>query len=395
MLEYCCCPKCDKMIMLDADLETGFCLYCGTHIAYDEAREELLNGLRASIPAELTPTERLSDFIGEEGENTDDSPSENTENSEEFDCALAECREEYNKAQEHMAKWDFGSAFECFTRALEWCPTDFDSICGKMTAGILRLRDVCNWEAYLGECIGAIRGQNDWSVAQVSVEFVLDVMRRFLSKGGRFVSPKLTEGFFRRITESFPSLRFKAVEIFAHCLNVDYAPFTDAARLDHETTRFAVGYYPTEQDKTLHSGMLLVMKYHPDARVKESLCRALFVYDRSGWLRSKDRLRIDDAICLMEGIATGEFPPEDVKIVINTIYDLLMMGGLEQNTTPTEKRLFLSGVYSIQQMQRMERFFSGSLFFNRVYSDIYLMQKGANPLSAEYKRIQNKIQELT
>ena len=33
MLDYCMCPKCERMIMLDSDFETGFCLYCGTHIS--------------------------------------------------------------------------------------------------------------------------------------------------------------------------------------------------------------------------------------------------------------------------------------------------------------------------------------------------------------------------
>ena len=27
MLDYCMCPKCERMIMLDSDFETGFCLY--------------------------------------------------------------------------------------------------------------------------------------------------------------------------------------------------------------------------------------------------------------------------------------------------------------------------------------------------------------------------------
>ena len=42
MLDYCMCPKCERMIMLDSDFETGFCLYCGTHISYQDSREFLL-----------------------------------------------------------------------------------------------------------------------------------------------------------------------------------------------------------------------------------------------------------------------------------------------------------------------------------------------------------------
>ena len=53
MLEYCLCPKCERMIMLDSDFADGFCLYCGTHIAYSEAREDLLTGLRAAVPDEF------------------------------------------------------------------------------------------------------------------------------------------------------------------------------------------------------------------------------------------------------------------------------------------------------------------------------------------------------
>lgn len=49
MLEYCMCPKCERMIMLDPDFATGFCLYCGTHIAYEESREFLLEGLKSTL----------------------------------------------------------------------------------------------------------------------------------------------------------------------------------------------------------------------------------------------------------------------------------------------------------------------------------------------------------
>ena len=382
MLEYCVCLKCQRMIMLDSDFASGFCLYCGTHIAYSEAREELLEGLRAAIPDELVLEADLSELIDE------DDAYDNS-------YGLSECREEAAKAHEYMGKWDFAKAFDAYKAALEWYPRDFESVCGVMTAGILKLKDVENWEKYLADTIALIRSQNDWTMAQKALEYALDIVRKFLSKGGRFVSPTYTRGFFARVMESFPTLRKTACELFAHCLNIDNAPFTDAARLDHETTRFAVGSYPEEGEKELRHGMLLIMRYHEDSRVKEALCRALYVYDRAVWLRNKDEQRINDAIAFLEEITEGGYTPENVKIALGVIYDFLMMGALEQNSTPHEKLLFLSRVYSLEQMRRMNRFFSGSLFFNRLYSDIYLKQKNANPLSAEYKRVQEKIRQLS
>lgn len=381
MLEYCVCPKCEKMIMLDSDLTTGFCLYCGTHISYDEAREELLEGLKSAIPDELVLEADLSELIDEDDAGGDV-------------YGLAECREESDRAQEYMGKWDFENAFAYFSKALEWYPTDFESVCGLMTAGILRLKDVEKWEKYLSDCIALIRSQNDWNMAQKSLEYALDIMKKFFSKGGRFVSPQYTKGFFGLLMESFPMLRKTASEIFAHCLNVDNAPFTDAARLDHETTRFAVGNYPKEPEKELRQGMLLIMRYHESSRVKEGLCRALYVYERITWLRNKDMVRISDAIGLCESITDGSYPPEDVKIVIGAMYDLLMMGGLEQNATSREKRIFLARVYTYEQMRKMERFFSGRLFFYQLYADIYLAQEKATPISPEYKRIQENIRRL-
>ncbi len=382
MLEYCVCPKCERMIMLDGEFPSGFCLYCGTHILYSEARDRLLEGLKSIIPDELVLEADLSELIDED-------------DAEEDSYGLAECREEADKAHEYMGKWDFEKAFAAYSKALEWCPTDFESMCGHMTAGILRLKDVEKWESYLNDCIALIRSQGDWNMAQKALEYTLDIMRKFLSKGGRFVSPHYTKGFFGKLMESFPVLRGTACEIFAHCLNVAYAPFTDAARLDHETTRFAVGNYPAEQIKEYRGGMLLILRYHEDERVKASLCRALYVYDRAVWLRSKDTARINDAIALCESVTDGSYPPGDVKTVIAAMYDLLMMGGLEQNSTPREKRLFLSKVYTYEQMKKMERFFSGYLFFYQLYGEIYLVQKNSSPLSAEYKRIQEKIRRLS
>jgi len=63
VLDYCLCPKCERMIMLDGDFPTGFCLYCGTHIAYDEAREDFLSGLRSAIPDEFQLEVELSELI--------------------------------------------------------------------------------------------------------------------------------------------------------------------------------------------------------------------------------------------------------------------------------------------------------------------------------------------
>ena len=72
-----------------------------------------------------------------------------------------------------------------------------------------------------------------------------------------------------------------------------------------------------------------------------------------------------------------------------------MMGGLEHNTTPKEKRIFLTRVYTYKQMQRMERFFGEDLFFRRLQAEIYLKQQGASTASAEYRKITDKIRELS
>ena len=382
MLQYCVCPKCQRMIMLEDEFDTGFCCCCGTHISYSEARDELFAGLKATIPDEFAIEADLSELIDE-----DDARS----------CCygLTECQQERARAQEFLGHWDFSGAFQAFSKALDWYPEDFEARCGLMTAGILRLKDTENWERYLTECTDRIRSQQDWNIAGAALEYVLDIMKKFLSKGGRYVSPTYTVGFFEKLVRGFPALKQTAAEIFAHCMNVEHAQFTDAARLDHETTRFAVGNCPNEPDKNLRRGMLLVIRCHCDMRVKEALCRALYVYDRTVWLRSKDEAHINDAIDLCEEITSGEFKPEEVIMVLNTIYDFLMMGGLEQNTTEHEKILFLSTVYNYSQIRRMERFFSSRLFFNKLYAEIYLKQKGSSLISPEYKRIQAKILELT
>lgn len=381
MLEYCLCPKCERMIMLDPEFDTGFCLYCGTHISYEEAREFFLDGLKSALPDEFVLEADLSELIDE-----DDGGEDN--------YGLDECRAECSKAQQFMGKWDFAAAFQHYSAALEWRPKDFEACCGRLTAGILKLNDVENWQQRLSDCISLIRSQNDWNMAQKSLEYALEILERFLSKGGRFVSPAYTYGFFSSLCDSFPALREKAAVIFAHCLNTDNAPFTDAARLDHETTRFAVGSYPSEPDKKLSRSLLLVMKYHPDSRAKHSLIRALYVYDRAVWLRNRDEDRINDVLSFLEAMFDQSFPIDDRKAALDAGYDLLMMGGIEPASTQREKLLFLSGVYSYSQIKRMERFFSGSAFYNRLYLDIYLKQKGASPLSAEYKRVEAKLREL-
>ena len=381
MLDYCLCPKCERMIMLDSEFDTGFCLYCGTHISYEESREFFLEGLKSAVPDEFLLEADLSELIDED------------ECEDNYGCD--ECREECSKAQEFMGKWDFTNAFLHYTTALEWRPRDFEACCGKLTTGILKLNDVENWEQRLSDCVSLIRSQKDWNMAQKSLEYSLDILERFLSKGGRFVSPAYTYGFFSSLCESFPALRKKAAVIFAHCVNVDNAPFTDAARLDHETTRFAVGSYPSEPDKNLSRHLLLVMKYHPVERAKHSLCRALYVYDRAVWLRSRDEARINDVLNFLGKMFDDSYPTEDRKAALDAGYDFLLMGGIEPGSTQREKLMFLSGVYSYQQIKRMERFFSGSAFFNRLYLDIYLKQKGASPLSAEYKRVEAKLRALT
>lgn len=380
MLEYCVCPKCQRMIMLDEDFDSGFCCYCGTHILYSEARDELLSGLKSSIPDEFVLEADLSELIDEDEDDA---------------YGLSECRDECARGEGYLGKWDFGKAFDAFSRALEWYPNDFESQCGLMVSGLLRLKDTQSWERYLTDCTDKIRSQSDWNMAGAALKYAVDIIKKFLSKGGRYVSPSYTIGFFEGLAQKFPELKLTAAEVFAHCMNIEYAPLFDAARMDHETTRFAVGDAPSEPDKNISRGMLFVMRYHCDARVKESLCRALYVYDRTVWLRSKDMQHINDAIALCEGITNGDFPPEDVKLVLNTVYDFLMMGGLEQNATDHEKILFLSKVYTYEQIRRMERFFSGMLFYNKLYAEIYLKQKGASLITAEYKRIKAKIERLS
>ncbi len=382
MLEYCLCTKCERMIMLDGDYPTGFCLYCGTHIIYDEAREDFLSGLKSAIPDEFSLEIDLSGLIDE-----DDAMQDSA-------YGLSECREECACARELMNKWDFAKAFEHYSRAAEWCPGDFEAACGRLTSGVLKLNDVENWDNRLRECIAAVRSRSDWDAAQKSLEYALDILRKFLSKGGRFVAPYYTYGFFRQITESFPLLTKTAVDIFAHCLNVDSAPLTDAARLDHETSRFAVGSFSGEPDKNLRYPLLLVLKHHEDERVAENLCRALYVFERGVWLRNRDNERIDDVIAFMELAWSDPFMERRRKIAVSVAYDLLMMGGLEQNTTPKEKQMFLSRVYSYKQIQRMEPFFGEDIFFRRVQGDVYLRQQGTTPVSAEYKRIQDKLRRL-
>lgn len=141
--------------------------------------------------------------------------------------------------------------------------------------------------------------------------------------------------------------------------------------------------------------MLVVIRCHCDSNVKESLCRALYVYDRTVWLKSRDAARVNDALELCDEITNGEYPPADVKMVLNTMYDFLMMGGLEPNTTEHEKIVFLSSVYTFEQIRKMERFFGGFVFFNKLYAEIYLKQRGASLISTEYKRIQAKIAQLS
>lgn len=382
MLEYCMCPKCEHMIMLDSDLATGFCLYCGTHIAYQESREFLLEGLKSTLPDELKLEADLSELIDEDDALEDSYGTE-------------ECRQECAKAGEYLGKWDFANAFKRYSAALEWRPKDFEACCGRMTSGILKLNDVENWQQRLEDCTALIRSQSDWNTAQKALEYAFDILQRFLSKGGRFVSPVYTFGFFKAVTESFPMLRERAAIILAHCVNIDNAPFTDAARLDHETTRFAVGSYPKEPDRDLAVKLLLIMKYHPDSRQKHTLIRAVYVYDRECWLKSHDEQRINDVLDFLDGMFSGDYSLDDRRAALHAGADLLLMNALEPGSTEREKLIFLTRVYSWQQMKRMERFFSGSAFFNRLLLDIYLEQKGASPLTAEYRRIRKKLDTLT
>ncbi|MGN0686470.1 MAG: hypothetical protein ACI4KA_00015 [Oscillospiraceae bacterium] len=382
MLDYCLCPKCERLIMLDGDYPTGFCLYCGTHIAYDEAREDFLGGLRSAIPDEFVLEAELSELIDE-----DDAADNST-------YGIEECRNACSQAQAFMGKWDFAKAYESYSSALEWRPSDFEACCGRMTAGILKLNDVENWESRTLDCISLIRSQNDWNMMQKSLEYALDILKRFLSKGGRFVAPYYTYGFFRLITERFPPLTKIAIDIFAHCLNVDNAPLTDAARLDGETTRFAVGSFSTMPDKNLRFPLMLVLKHLEDDRKAEKLCRALYVYDSAAWLRNRDNDRINDVIGFMELAQKELFGEKRRSTAISVAYDLLMMGGIEPNSTIREKMIFLSRTYSYEQVLRMEPFFGDDLFFRRVQGDVYLKSPKALTTSAEYKRIKEKLRIL-
>ncbi|MGN0669346.1 MAG: hypothetical protein ACI4JZ_02240, partial [Oscillospiraceae bacterium] len=140
------------MIMLEDEFETGFCCCCGTHISFADARDELLAGLRAAIPDELVLEADLSELIDEDEEKN-------------AVYGLEECRKKHAEAQQFLGKWDFGNAFVLFSEALDWYPEDFESRCGLMVAGILRLKDTENWEMYLAECIDKIRSRNDWNMA--------------------------------------------------------------------------------------------------------------------------------------------------------------------------------------------------------------------------------------
>ncbi len=388
MFEYCLCNKCERLIMLDADEASGFCMYCGSQIKYSRAREAFLLGLKSSVPDELKLETELSELISEE-DFADEDYYDKT------DSENAECVYECEEAKKHMSKWEFAAAFEHYSRADKWLPNNFEICCGLLTSGILKLNDVKNWEQRLDAVLALIRAKNNWETVQKSLDYALGILKKFLSKGGRFVAPYYTYGFFKKVMESFPPLRRCACDIFAHCLNIDNAPLTDAARLDHETTRFAVGNYSSEPDKNLRFPLSLIIKYHYSQRVKEQLCRALYVYDRAVWLRNHDTARIDDIIGFMELICDGQYDNPDKKMSIAVGYDFLMMGTLEPASTEKEKRLFLSKVYTLKQLKSMERFFSGSIFFNRLYADVI---RGSGPMgiiSTDYKRIAEKIKRLT
>ena len=116
-------------------------------------------------------------------------------------------------------------------------------------------------------------------------------------------------------------------------------------------------------------------------------CSSLTSLDLSGWDVSN--------AWYLDGMFSGDYSTADRKAALDCACDLLLMRTLEPASTEREKLRFLTGVYSWKQMQRMEKYFSGSVFFNRLYLDIYLEQKGATPLTAEYRRIRRKIDELT
>ena len=141
-------------------------------------------------------------------------------------------------------------------------------------------------------------------------------------------------------------LRERAAVILAHCVNIDNAPFTDAARLDHETTRFAVGSYPGEPDRELAPKLLLIMKYHPDSRQRQTLVRAVYVYDREVWLRNHDEQRINDVLDFLDGMFSGDYSMDDRRAALHSAADLLLINALEPGSTEREKLKFLTGVYS-------------------------------------------------
>lgn len=84
-----------------------------------------------------------------------------------------------------------------------------------------------------------------------------------------------------------------------------------------ETSRFAVGSYPPEPDKSLARHLLLITKYHPDERAKHTLIRAVYVYDRAVWLRNHDNARIDDVLDFLEQMFSGSYSTEDRKAALD------------------------------------------------------------------------------
>lgn len=385
MLEIVICPACLKDTMLDNELETGFCIYCGTHITYADAvseREDKAKAHSASLSMEEDRIEvDCCELIDEDG-------------FEDDSFLIEESRNELEKADDFMSKLDFINAYSSYEKALDIYPKSFEGVSGLMMAGIMRLTDVENWGRMLNRTISAIHCHNDWNRAENALEYCFDILLKFFSKGDRYVVPYLTYDFFTKVCESFPKLIPKAVQIFAHCLNVNCCPTINCARLDNGTNRYTIGNFNNSLDRDYRYQLVLILKYHSDRRIKDQLMRGVYVFDRFGWLKNKDEKMIFDVIEFLDLASKGDFEETDKLIAKKVCYDFLMMGAMEQNMSEREKITLLTKVYSWSDIKKLECHFNESLFFQRLKAQVFLTVKGNSIISPEYKKIQEMINEL-
>lgn len=384
MFELVKCPACLKSTMLDNECETGFCLYCGAHIAYADAIDEKKEQDENDAASEAMNEDRIEvdccELIAEDG-------------FEDDGYLIEESGRELTKADGFMSQLDFVNAYSCYEKALEIYPKSFDAVCGLMMSGVMRLTDVENWGKRLNDVVKAIRCRDNWTRAENALEYCFDILGKFFSKGDRYVVPYLTTDFFGTVFEKFPKLIEKAMKIYAHCINVSCCPTVNCARLDNGVNRYTIGNFNAALDRDYRFQAVLVLKYYSDRRIKDQLLRCVYVFDRFIWLKNKDE-RICDVIEFLDMSQNGDFEETDKLIAKKVCYDFLMMGALEQNMSEREKLTLLSRVYTWERIQRMEKHFSESLFFQRLKAQVFLLTKGNSIISPEYKRIQARINEL-